>query len=706
MAGRHLVVFCHYMQYVPIWKQAPFIRVLLPFLTGIVIGWYLQPSARLETISLIGALSISVKSLFGQSFTTYRLRLIYGIAFMIVWIALGALVTWEKDIRNNTEWVGRKYQQGDTIQVVLAEPLVERMNSQKAQASVIALRKADRAIPCAGNVIVYFNKDSLPVLDCGSQLIFSKPLLTIANNANPGGFDYQRYTLFEGITHEVFLKKDNFATLPGRRQNLIGSVLFPVREKILSVLRHYIRNKKTCGLAEALLIGYKDDLDKNLVQSYTNTGVVHIVAISGMHIALIYWLLDLVCSPLKKIKHSKWPVAAVVIAGLWLFSLVAGAQASVIRSAVMFTCIVIGKTFVKKASIYNTLAFSAFALLCYNPYWLWDVGFQLSYAAVLSIVIFAKPIYNLMYIKNKMLDFVWKANSVSIAAQLLTTPISLYHFHQFPNYFLLSNFVAVPLSSIIVLGEIALCAVSLVPLVASITGKILSTLMWLMNAYIERIEALPLSLTDNIQISVLQAVLLTAMVCGIGYLMLEKQKFGAWLGLMSLAAFAIIRSLTVIGCDQQRDLIVYNIPKHHAIDLFEGRKYCFIGDAALGSDQTLQNFYLRPTRSSYRANSCSQFSDGLTGRNCLFFNSKRILLIDQDFFPVHLEKRDVIDIAVVSGNQAVNFADLVAAFDIRQFVLDGSLTLSKANYWKKNCALHDIPCHYTNEKGAFVMKLN
>src|SRR5205814_10361966 len=155
---------------------------------------------------------------------------------------------------------------------------------------------------------------------------------------------------------------------------------------------------------------------------------------------------------------------------------------------------------------FNPLAFFAFVLLCINPYWLWDLGFQLSYAAVLSILIFFKPIYNWFYVKNKVLDFIWKLNAVSIAAQLLTTPFSIYHFHQFPNFFLLTNFIAVPLSSLIVLGEILLGVVSFIPVIATFIGKILSWLIWIMNSYIERIEILPFSLWDGLQISILQTI--------------------------------------------------------------------------------------------------------------------------------------------------------------------------------------------------------
>ena len=226
-----------------------------------------------------------------------------------------------------------------------------------------------------------------------------------------------------------------------------------------------------------------------------------------------------------------------ILTGLWLFSLLAGAQPSVLRSAFMFTCIVLGDSFARKSSIYNTLALSALLLLCINPYWLWDVGFQLSYAAVLSIVIFMQPIYHWFYIKNKTLDFIWKLNAVTIAAQILTVPIGIYHFHQFPLNFLLTNFLAVPLSSFILLDEILLCIISFIPSLAAIIGKFISWLIWIMNSYIERIEMLPFSLWDGLQISILQAILLLIAAASMGFWLMEKNKAGLnmhlWLCLVS-----------------------------------------------------------------------------------------------------------------------------------------------------------------------------
>jgi competence protein ComEC len=170
---------------------------------------------------------------------------------------------------------------------------------------------------------------------------------------------------------------------------------------VISTLKKYIPGDKESGLAEALLIGYKDDLDKNLVQSYSNTGVVHIIAISGLHLGIIYWLLLAVTKPLKQNKKLVWLRLLLTISALWAFTLLAGAQPSVLRSAIMFTIIAIGQLAARKGSIYNTMALSAFVLLCINPFWLWDVGFQLSYTAVLSIVVFFRPVYNWFYLPIK-----------------------------------------------------------------------------------------------------------------------------------------------------------------------------------------------------------------------------------------------------------------------------------------------------------------
>ncbi|HLG39193.1 MAG TPA: ComEC/Rec2 family competence protein, partial [Chitinophagaceae bacterium] len=385
------------------WKKTPFIRILLPFIAGIIIQWYGQVPPVFAALLLAFSFATIIVFFFISFFSRYKMSWLSGLGLNILFIAAGALLTSNHDIRNNGKWFGRFYEEKTSMVITTDEPLVEKTKSFKANASVNCIIKNKEIIKVTGKIILYFKKDSLPPrIDYGSQIILNKPLQEIKNSGNPGGFDYKRYSLFQGITHQIYLKPGEFQLLEEKNTTLYQQLFYPVRKKVLNIIRTNIRGDKETGLAEALLIGYKNDLDKTLVQSYTNTGVVHIIAISGLHIGLIYWLLVQLLRPLQKRKYSKWLQPILIIAGLWAFSLLAGGQASVLRSALMFTGIVLGQAVGRKYSVYNTMALSALILLCYNPYWLWDVGFQLSYTAVLSIMIFMKPVYNWFYVKNKI----------------------------------------------------------------------------------------------------------------------------------------------------------------------------------------------------------------------------------------------------------------------------------------------------------------
>ena len=688
-----------------VWKKAPFIRYLFPLIAGIVLQWNLQIPPGILWFILVTSSITTITFFLIPFFERYKLSALSGLAVTLLFIALGGLLSWYKNIQHDKYWFGKKYKNENALIVTLIEIPVEKTKSYKANASVDYILQNDSCIKTKGTIILYFKKDSTPsTIGYGSQLIITKPLQEIKNSGNPGGFDYKRYSLFQAITHQVFLKENEFEILSTTNKNFFQQFLNESRAKVLSILRKNIKGEKELGLAEALLIGYKDDLDKTLVQSYSKTGVVHVIAISGLHLGLIYWLLTLILKPLQR-KKVKWLRPALILVGLWLFSLLAGAQPSIIRSAVMFTCIVLADSLTRKSSIFNTLAFSAFLLLCNNPYWLWDVGFQLSYAAVLSIVIFMQPIYNLLYIKNKLLDIIWKLNAVTIAAQILTVPVSIYHFHQFPNYFLLTNFLAVPLSSLIVLGEILLCAVSFIPVIAIFIGKIIFWLIWIMNSYIERIEIVPFSLWDGLQISIPQTILLYGVAIGLGFWLMEKSKTGLKYALAALFGFVVLRTISFVQANNREQLIVYNVPQKRATDLIDGRKYFFVGDSDLLADDFIRNFHLKPSRVLHRIEPAINFENYQEQENLIVYNSKRIMTIGETKYFAPLEEKIPIDLLLISGNPKLYFNKLAETFSVKQVVFDGSCPAWKINYWKKDCDLLHIPWHDVSEKGAFVMNL-
>ncbi|MEP7376025.1 MAG: ComEC/Rec2 family competence protein [Chitinophagaceae bacterium] len=693
------------LPFIPFWRKYPFLRILVAFITGIILQWYLQVRVDFWSTILIISLLAFLALFFLPMFSRFRLGWIQGLCVNAIFISVAAIVTWQQDIRNDTNWAGHLLADSSTIILTIQEPLIEKGNSYKAIASVNYLQQRSSFVPATGNVILYFKKDSAAAgLKYGSQIIIKEHLQPIKNSGNPGSFDYKRYCLFQGITHQVFLEANEFFILPDKNSLPHIKLLYVIREKVIDILRLYIKGDKELGLAEALLIGYKDDLDKSLVQAYTNTGVVHIIAISGLHLSLIYGLLILIMRPVQKIKRLKWIRAFIIISALLLFSLIAGGQASVMRSAVMFIAFVIAETLDKKSSLINTMAVSAFLLLCYNPFWLWDVGFQLSYAAVLGIVIFFQPVYNLVVVKNKILDAIWKLNAVTLSAQIITLPFTLYYFHQFPVYFLLTNLLAVPLSSIILLGEILLCVVVFIPVLASFVGELLGSLLTGMNNYVERINSLPFAVWDSMQVTFLQAILVLFVIWCFYNWLIDKKTKAVFSGLLYLLVFFSLRAYSFIDAKNQNKVIVYNVAKHSAIDIVNGRKYYFVGDSDLLYDGFLKNFNLKPSRILHRI-STAGFSDSEERGKLIQFADKRILLIAETVNFKKEQQRHTIDVLIISKSPSLYLNILLQTFDIKCVVADASTSLRKRKYWKKDCETLHIPFHDVSEEGAFILSL-
>ncbi len=694
--------------FIPIFKSAPFIRLLLPFAAGIILQWYLSIPLQL----IIPAITaFTAANLFYYLLTIsvrYKLQAMQGILMNLLLIAFGMLATWQKDVKYKTDWYGNYYKEGAYIIATIGEPLVEKSKSYKANAFAEGVISNGKTTACQGKLLVYFTKDSAAQqLHYGDRIMINKNLQVIKNSGNPGAFNYQRYAAFQQTFHNVFLKEKDWVLLPGKNANGFKQFIFTGREKILTTLRKNIAaDKDELGIAEALLIGYTSDLDKDLVQAYSNTGVVHIIAISGMHLGLIYVMLVWLFAKIPLINKSKLLQVILILCCLWLFSLLTGASASVLRSAVMFTFITIGNNLAKKTSIYNSLAASAFVMLCYNPYFLWDVGFQLSYLAVVGIIVFQKPIYNLIYIKNKFIDKVWQLMAISLAAQILTFPICIYYFHQFPNLFLLTNIIAVPLSSIILYAEIFLVAFSWIPFVGAWLGKITGSLVWVMNKIIVWISSFWFAVWDRIPANALSTWLLYAVVIAISAWLIHKNKTVFKWALCCLLAFTMVQVYGIWQIKNQHKIIVYNVPQYQAIDFVSGNNYKFIGDSVLLISGMLQNFHLKPGRIALQLNNKADSLKGCLPHPPFYqFGNKKVLLVDEPMVFVPAQQKIDVDIIIISKSPKLYIPQLAAVFNCRQYVADASNSLWKIDNWKKDCERLHLQLHSVPEKGAFILEL-
>jgi competence protein ComEC len=686
-------------------RKMPFVRLLLFFIIGILLQWFVQFSAAVLLISFTAIFIFLLLFFLFPSAKKFSLQWLQGFAVLLLFVAAGAITVYIKDIRNNKNQVSLSYQKGDILEAILQEPLVEKPKSFKAICVVNKIYRNGIWRNAEGKILVYFKNDSsIKNLGYGSQIIFRQPLQKITNAGNPGEFDYKQYCLFQGIQQQVFLSSKNYIVLPDKQTDFLHSFLFSSRNYILQTLHENIPGKKEQSVAEALLIGYRDDVDKNLLEAYSNTGVVHIIVISGLHMGMIYGLVIWLISFFKNKKWYRFIKPVFILFVIWSFALITGARPSILRVTAMLSFIIIGEALQRKTNVYNTLSASAFCLLFINPFYLWDAGFQLSFAAVTSIVTFYKPVYHWVYFENKLLNKVWQLAAVTIAVQFFTLPLVLYHFHRFPVFFLFANFIAVPLACIILYFELFLLLIAKWTSLAAIVGKLITVCISLMNNFIENTNRLPFSIIDNVYVNAAQTIFLFIVIIAFVTWLMQKSSKAFLIGLSFLCLFILLKNIFLLKDENQKKIVVYNISKHSAIDIFDGNHFSSFG-VDNSENTALQNFYLTPSRIFFHANDSVNISSIQLKNNLISSKNKNIFILTKPLPALNFSEKISIDAIIISQNPRIKISDVAAVFSCKEIIFDSSNPLWKIALWRKDCDSLHLRFHSVPEQGAFLMDL-
>jgi competence protein ComEC len=679
----------------PFFLAIPFARLLIILIAGIILQWYHPFTFTfLQTGITILFLLFSTSFLFSTGLR-FKTKWLQGFFLYGILLFAAMLLTAYNDVRTKNNWFGKKT--ATALILRLSEQPVWKTNSIKANAEIVAANQNGEWKKATGKVIFYFEKDSsiFRSLSAGSQLQIKNVLQEIKSTQNPGAFNYQKFCAKHGIFHQAFLRKNAFRILKEKNISALNQLLYKSQTHVLNVLKDHIADKDALSIAEALLIGYRVDLDRDLVQAYSNTGVVHIIAISGLHLALIYALLLKLVNLIPWLKKSRFKIV-ILLSVLWFFSLLCGASASVLRAAVMFSFLLIGELLNKKQQSINTLAASAFCLLIYDPYLLWDVGFQLSYAAVFSIMLFYKPIYHSIFIKNKLLDGFWQLNAVTLSAQIFTLPMIIYHFHQFPNTFLFSNLIAVPLSSIILYVELILLLISPLQFAAEFVGRILSGLINLLNVIIAYIDQFKYGLTDNLQWPILIVVLAYLIIIACYVFFQNKRSIALFSLLILIACTMGFRTFNLYNVTQQKRMVIYNVPKHAAIDIIAGDEIYFIGDRNIVNNAFLNNFHIKPSRIYFQA---SNINYQFVNNRLLRIAGKKVIITNRF---LHQKAPDIL---VITGNPSLRNISFTALNAACHIIADGTNARWKTIEWKKQAESLHLRFHSVSDQGPFVLDL-
>lgn len=691
------------MNQAPIWHRAPFLRLIIPLVAGISMGEYLVPGILHEPsgtlILLITCLLFTTSLSLQFSFIPLRYRPapLSGILLNTLLFFSGTLLYHHQKISNNSRWFGHHLKNSVAI-AVSADGLPSP--GKKSLRYILSIHAVidKKAVPqsATGKITIYLPQANPEKLQPGSfYLLPTSKIKTITASGNPGSFDYARFQQNRNIYHQAYLSKEDVIFLKNPVGFSLSRFLAAGQSSALKAMRQTVPEPAR-ALAMALLIGYRNEVDKDLLQAYTNTGVVHVIAVSGMHLGLIFLLLQqILVFPEGRFPFTKWIKAAIILLITWWFSGIAGASPSIIRAAFMFSMILFARLLRKPMDSFQSLSLGAFSLLCYNPFWLWDAGFQLSFAALLSIVIYQGPISSWLEPSNKIAGATWQLLAVTLAAQILTMPISIGQFHQAPAYFLFANLLAVPLSSIALITAIIQWVCSFSQLPVTLPGKLTGLLIDWMNAFILRIDSLPGAVIDQLQWSSTQTWLAYGIITSITLWLLKKNRPPLLLGLILLLLFGAERLADHATKSRQHLLAVYHLPGKSAVEIIRGNTSLQM----LTAFSVPQHPVLQAAKRHYRVKviqySTTNFLQAGRFRIALPQNqhqAEQMLRAE----PTHLIlSRQVKSIRSMAGQIQSNCL----------VIIDGSVFETRAKQWEEELQAAGIRCHNTWTAGAFLVGL-
>jgi len=546
-----------------------------------------------------------------------------------------------------------------------------------------------------GSVLINIEKDSVTsFFKIGDRILLKNKFVAIKESLNPYQFNYKNYLAKQGIHQQVYAKKLELLLLNQTSTSFLEFIA-AFRLKIQQSLQQYDFSEDELAIMNALLLGQRQDISKELTANYSKAGAIHILAVSGLHVGIILWMLSFVLKPLERYKKGKVIKLVLVVLFLWFFAVLAGMSASVTRAVTMFSAIAIGQFFNKRNAIEQSLIFSMFLLLLLKPLFLFDVGFQLSYLAVFGIIWVQPVFYQLWKPKYYIIDKGWQLITVSTAAQLGVLPISLFYFHQFPGLFFLSNLLIIPFlglilgTGIIVLG---LSFLTILPVfLVDIYGGIISILNRLV-AFIARQEAF---LFSDISFSFIKMFFSYLVIIACFQFFLKRNAKRCLFFLGSVLIFQSVFFYEKYHIEKNNEFIVFHKSRNSIVGIRTGSFLEVYND--MDSLVTKQNLL-----KNYKVGENIQYQNYQKLPTLLQLNKQIVLFIDTVGVYNLSDLRQPI--VLLRQSPKINLERLINRLQPTIIIADGSNYKSYVRRWKATCLKLQIPFWSTNEQGAYIKK--
>jgi competence protein ComEC len=576
-------------------RGLPLMRLLIPLITGIILQY------NLPVYPL--CISISVLLLFFLLLALRRHRnpgpeidCVRGFAFYLFILAISMGIT------------GNRMQKPSFMDMIsgesfvmarLVENPIERERTFRVMAKPAAILCGDTMIRTSGSAIAWFEKDSLSDrLRAGNMVIMRGTFRPIRNHGNPWEFDFRRHAALQGIGGEIYLSGDSWF-LAGENFSRAGwqVAIVNLRYRLLDVLAAKGISGRELSVASALLLGYRSTLDNETRQIYAGSGAMHILAVSGLHVGILYLMLVWMLGFFSGLRYHRVFAPAIILSVIWFYALLTGLSPSVTRAATMFTFLTVSRTSGRPAATLNFLAAAATFQLIADPFSLFMVGFQLSYLAVAGIVYYQPAIHSLLRFGRHVPDRIGALVSLSFSAQLLIFPLIIYYFNQFPGYFPVTNIFAIPLAMAILYSGLSLFLFTWLEPVASILSSVLNLALLALNSILNFISSLPFAIIDDIHSSPSLVLVLYAIVLSITLFLKKRKAVFLFLVFLTIIPGLGLRAAYRIRSMDQHVFIVYNDRGNSTYNFISGNTNILVSSRhEQDPGQTLQTIAAGPAR--------------------------------------------------------------------------------------------------------------
>ena len=682
-------------------RSNPLIKLVLPFVLGIAFGWYCN----------ISLLHISV--LFALSFVTLLLsflnlapkwKILFGVGVIGVMLSLGLFSEHCQQKEKAAVWSREKIEySARLVEVPLMRGTNVRVLAEVEAADTFLLSGCRKR----GLAYLYFSPSvETEQLQIGDVITFETILSPPVNNGNPAEFDIEEFYYVRNITATAFIPNDAWS-LEQRGVDDLSTMALRARERIVDLYRCNGFDGDRLALLSALTIGEKRDFPQKLKESYPIAGASHVLALSGLHLGIFYMLISFLIPYRGRKRLLIIFRELAVVSILWGFAFVAGLSPSVVRAAILFSLMSLARCLARDVSSLSSLSFAALAMLVFDPHMLFDVSFQLSFAAVLAILILQPPIRDLLRVANY--GVVWRyvvdILILSFVAQVGTLPLVWCYFGVFPLYFLLTNIVVVPLAFVVMLLAVLLWVLSPVNFLSQSVAWLLDAVVSFMNNVVGWVSSLPAASVALPSLGTVELVLFFVLFLAI-IVSLVKHKWREGLFCFVIALFAVV-VYWVAGNEKaaEKYLLIYNNRKNPLVHIVDGKEnYLLSTVPQLDAEYEYSSApYIKRERlhepvwaGCECANSHFSFNEGL-----LSYAGFKIRLLDNDSWRnnVYSEPTDVV---VLCRGFLGSIKELLEVYPAGCIVMDASLYKRSRQRIMRECAALDVEVLDVANTGALM----